>query len=101
MTPDKIPLQLIQPTEKESLTHWETTRFMHSRTPIGPKGRAIHMMTVYAEAMGPLDRLETTKHNESQLARVLTYANSLGPVPIIVGMDLDNNPQESTALTKA
>ena len=71
-----VPTKLVTTTEQVGHVLWETNRFIHTTTPIGAKGRALHLMVLYAEAMGVIDRKAIQARNDDLVQKVLDHANT-------------------------
>ncbi|KAJ9444445.1 Retrovirus-related Pol polyprotein from type-1 retrotransposable element R2 [Diplonema papillatum] len=89
----ELPARAVPPGELTK-RHWEKGRFAHAQVAYGDGRRSLSMMSIY----GVVSDEDAT---EEILADTLSYAATLGDVPILIAGDFNVEPEESPILNAA
>ena len=79
----------------------EEGRLLHTAIPMGSGTVVVHLLTYYGFSGARAGNTTAKRLNEAGLRQALRYAAALGQVPIILGGDLNDNPDTSPTLWAA
>ena len=103
-----IPIQAVEPPLRPADLILEDEpdilgegRLLHAAVPVGTGRTVLHMLTYYGFSGARAGNAVAKRLNEAGLSQAFRYVAALGNVPVVLGGDLNDNPESSRTLYNA